>query len=150
MNLNKALKENTLKLQNSKLCSLYFELDICKIYPDFAEKKVENTKVDKKTIFELVNSFKTLLSIYRSCFVISINEFCVNPLIEEFLKIKKVFKNIKILLEKLKTDVKIVNYYKPILDIVDINELFLNDLMYLSLTNSFEYDKEKVIIIISK
>ena len=150
MNLSNALKENNVKLENSKLCILYFELDKCKIYPDFAEKKVENTKVDKKTIFELVNSLKTLLSIYRSAFVISINEFCVEPLTEEFLRIKKVFKNIKVLLEKFKNDEKLVNYYKPLLNIVEINDLFLNDLMYLSSNYNFEYNKEKVISIISK
>ena len=150
MNLSNALKENNIKLENSKLCILYFELDKCKIYPDFAEKKVESTKIDKKTIFKLVNSLKSLLSIYRSCFVISINEFCVEPLTKEFLKIKKVFKNIQILLEKFKNDEKLINYYKQLLNIVEINELFLNDLMYLSSNYNFEYNKEKVISIISK
>lgn len=150
MNLSNALKENNVKLENSKLCILYFELDKCKVYPDFAEKKVENTKIDKKTIYELVNSLKTLLSIYRSSFIISINEFCVNPLTEEFLKIKKVFKNIKVLLEKFKDDEKLIAHYKVLVNILDINKFFLDDLTYLSSKNNFEHNKEKVISIISK
>ena len=150
MIMNNILKENNLKLKNSKLCMLYFELDSCKIYPEFSEKKVENTKIDKKTIYELVNSLKSLLSIYRSSFIISINEFCVNPLIEEFLKIKKVFKNIKVLLEKFKDDEKLITHYKVLVNILDINKFFLDDLTYLSSKNNFEYDKEKVNSAINK
>ena len=91
-----------------------------------------------------------MLSIYRSSFIISINEFCVNPLIEEFLKIKKVFKNIKVLLEKFKDDEKLITHYKVLVNILDINKFFLDDLTYLSSKNNFEYDKEKVNSAINK
>ncbi len=86
----------------------------------------------------------------RSSFVISINEFCVEPLTEEFLKIKKVYKNIKVLLEKFKDDEKLITYYKVLINISDINKFFLDDLTYLSSKNNFELNKEKVISIISK
>ena len=147
MNLNEQLELNKVKLKDSDISNLSYYFTGCMLHPDVYFNKIGIfNNPNNKDLFKLLNEFDKEIKNYRGMYLISVNQYCITPLIKQVNVILSIFKQIKKEYNRIKSNKDLKEYYITIdnLESDVIMDKFLDELNTLSIMYDFEVDAERV------